>query len=545
MWEIKFLAHLRLRKLILAESEDRTSAEFIAKNADIFAEIVQVLDDKSLQLIMRDAVNDGRKALEILRDHYRGTRKPRIISLYTELTSLKMRGKECVTDYFLRAEAAATSLKSAGETISDSLLIAMVLKGLPEEFTPFNTVVMQKDSEPTFLEFKSLLRSYEESLRSREAHRPNVKSENALKVNYKKNPDFQCGGSASGSSVRCYSCGKPGHKSFECKLKKDRGKWCKECKTITHNFDECRKANRPTRFSSATVNVCKPRSTNNYSDEEFCFKMSCSVDNISTDVCNVLVDCGATSHIITDKSKFKCFDEDFDESKHMVELADGARCKNIVKGKGKAKIVLYDTNGIKQNVVLDNALYIPTFKQNIFSVQSAVSKGATVSFNPNHSELISPNGVSFEINKKGKLCYLNNVSSCKSRSLEEWHKVLGHCNVKDILKLEDKAEGMKISDKSNFDCITCHEGKMHLSRNRLPDERAKSKMEFVHCDLAGPMSIESREKSKYCIVFVDDYSGSVFVYFLKQKSDALNATKKFLADTSSYGVVKRLRCDSG
>lgn len=70
MWEIKFLAHLRLRKLILAESEDRTSAEFIAKNPDIFAEIVQVLDGKSLQLIMRDAVNDGRKALEILRDHY-------------------------------------------------------------------------------------------------------------------------------------------------------------------------------------------------------------------------------------------------------------------------------------------------------------------------------------------------------------------------------------------------------------------------------------------------------------------------------------------
>lgn len=70
MWEIKFLAHLRLRKLTLDESEDRTSAEFIAKNADIFAEIVQVLDDKSLQLIMRDAVNDGRKALEILRDHY-------------------------------------------------------------------------------------------------------------------------------------------------------------------------------------------------------------------------------------------------------------------------------------------------------------------------------------------------------------------------------------------------------------------------------------------------------------------------------------------
>ncbi|XP_068228310.1 uncharacterized protein [Palaemon carinicauda] len=304
-----------------------------------------------------------------------------------------MRGKECVTDYFLRAEAASTSLKSAGETISDSLLIAMVLKGLPEEFTPFNTVVMQKDTESTFPEFKSLLRSYEESLRSREAHRPDVKSENVLKVNYKKNPDYQCGGSASGSSVRCYSCGKTGHKSFECKLKKDR---------------------------------------------------------------------------------------------------DGARCKNIVKGKGKAKIVLYDTNGIKQNVVLDNALYIPNFKQNIFSVQSAVSKGATVSFNPNHSELISPNGVSFEINKKGKLYYLNNVNSCKSHSLEEWHKVLGHCNVKDILKLEDKAEGMKISAKNEHSEIntdlteTEREGESRYpSRERTAPKYLEEYVDPDNVDLLG------------------------------------------------------------
>ena len=76
---------------------------------------------------MRDAVNDGREAVKILREHYRGKT---IISLYTELTSLRMKDSESVTDYILRAESSATSLKSAGETISDSLLIAMVLKGL-------------------------------------------------------------------------------------------------------------------------------------------------------------------------------------------------------------------------------------------------------------------------------------------------------------------------------------------------------------------------------------------------------------------------------
>ena len=39
----------------------------VARNADVFAEIVQCLDDRSLTLVMRDAKDDGRKAIENLR----------------------------------------------------------------------------------------------------------------------------------------------------------------------------------------------------------------------------------------------------------------------------------------------------------------------------------------------------------------------------------------------------------------------------------------------------------------------------------------------
>ena len=60
---------------------------------------------------------------------------------------------------------------------------------------------------------------------------------------------------------------------------------------------------------------------------------------------------------------------------------------------------------------------------------------------PNSSELSAPDGTKFSITKYGKLYYLNytnpNSGAC---SAEVWHKILGHCNMSDELKLENVAE---------------------------------------------------------------------------------------------------------
>ena len=80
---------------------------------------------------MREASDNGRDALRISPDRYAGKGKPRIISLYTELTSLRKEQNEGVTDYIIRTKATVTALRNAGETLSDDFIIAMVLKGLP------------------------------------------------------------------------------------------------------------------------------------------------------------------------------------------------------------------------------------------------------------------------------------------------------------------------------------------------------------------------------------------------------------------------------
>ena len=95
---------------------------------------------------------------------------------------------------------------------------------------------------------------------------------------------------------------------------------------------------------------------------------------------SLLVDTGATAHILNEKSTFFKFHDKFKPEYHYMELADGSRAYGIVSAKGRAK-VLHDLEGVRHQVFLEDALYIPSYKRNIFSVQAAVNKGGAVNLN--------------------------------------------------------------------------------------------------------------------------------------------------------------------
>ena len=204
---------------------------------------------------------------------------------------------------------------------------------------------------------------------------------------------------------------------------------------------------------------------------------------------------------------------------HCIELAGGSKSTGIVLGRGTAKVCVQTSDGEPREVSLDNVLYIPSYRQNIFSVLAATEKGATVNFTPTSAELVAPNGTTFDISKSGKLYYLNSVvnNTGDSHSIKEWHEILGHCNVKDVIKLETVVEGMKISGKSDFSCDVCTMGKMTQSFSRHSDVRATKPLELVHCDLCGPIQPVAKDGFKYAISFVDGFSSATTVYFLRQQ----------------------------
>lgn len=331
---------------------------------------------------------NGREALKILRDYYAGKGKPRIISLYTELTSLQKLSTESVTEYVIRAETTITALRNAGETLSDGLLVAMILKGLPESYGPFAVHVTQSDVNMSFAEFKTKLRSYEAT----EKMRTTESDDNVMKARMQpvsaSRPTSDRG--AESADIVCYRCGLKGHKARSCQRKQ----WCSYCKSATHRDATCRR-----RYQQDDAHKVF----------EYVFQVS-DTDAVKqrahrANKKGLMVDTGATSHIINDISMFRRFDDTFQPLKHCVELANGEKTNGVAERRGDAEVCLIDSRGQHHYATLKRALYIPSYPQDIFSVKAATASGATVVFKQGEDALICRDGARFNIHEYNRLYY--------------------------------------------------------------------------------------------------------------------------------------------
>lgn len=91
----------------------------------------------------------------------------------------------------------------------------------------------------------------------------------------------------------------------------------------------------------------------------------------------------------------------------------------------------------------------------------------------------------------------------------------------------------------------CIQGRFTQTRNRDPTDKTKTPLGLVNTDLAGPVNNELIYGLQYRQPFRDVCTGAVFIYFLKAKTNVIQATEKFLADVAPYGNVKCIRSDNG
>jgi len=77
--------------------------------------------------------------------------------------------------------------------------------------------------------------------------------------------------------------------------------------------------------------------------------------------------------------------------------------------------------------------------------------------------------------------------------------------------------------------------------------RAKHVLELVHLDLCGPIKPNSNGGKRYFITFTDDLTRKIWVYFLQEKSEALDVFKLFkvLVEKESGKSLISPRTDRG
>lgn len=175
----------------------------------MYAELIRLIDDKSLSLVRHEAADKGREALKILRDHYSGKSKPRIINHYTTLMRLRMAKNECVTDYIIRTENKITALRDAGENMSNRLIITMVLDGLPDLFKPLTVQITQNEDNVTFIDFKRRLRVYEEAEKINKTEPKDTVTKTYTKEQVTSKAHIHCRKKVDERS--CSKCGRRGH----------------------------------------------------------------------------------------------------------------------------------------------------------------------------------------------------------------------------------------------------------------------------------------------------------------------------------------------
>lgn len=134
---------------------------------------------------------------------------------------------------------------------------------------------------------------------------------------------------------------------------------CSHCKSDSHNDATCKRKNKQ---DGARKVAGESGNGSGAEAADYTFRIKDAGIGIQQQPARgikengLMVDTGATSHIVTDIDRFKHFDDTFKSETHCVELADGTLCKGVAQRKGDAEVFLIDSTGRRCRITLRGAL---------------------------------------------------------------------------------------------------------------------------------------------------------------------------------------------
>ncbi|GJV02917.1 putative ribonuclease H-like domain-containing protein [Tanacetum coccineum] len=272
---------------------------------------------------------------------------------------------------------------------------------------------------------------------------------------------------------------------------------------------------------------------------------------------HAIIDSGCSGSMTGDKDKLS----DFKDYKGGYVAFGNDPKGGRITGKGTIKTSCID---------FENVSYVKELKFNLLSVSQICDKKHNVLFTDTECLILSPefkivdeNLVLLRAPRKNDVYSLNlksiipsgGVTCLVAKASEDeailWHRRLGHVNFKNINKLvkSNLVRGLPSKTfKHDHSCLACRKGKQHkASCKKLEEKTVREPLELLHMDLFGPVSVESLNRKKYCLVVTDDCSRFSWVFFLVYKDETYDILHDLIVglENKLRRKVKTIRCDHG
>ncbi|GJZ65602.1 retrovirus-related pol polyprotein from transposon TNT 1-94 [Tanacetum coccineum] len=270
-----------------------------------------------------------------------------------------------------------------------------------------------------------------------------------------------------------------------------------------------------------------------------------------------IIDSGCSGSMTGDKDKLS----DFKEFKGGYVAFGNDSKGGRISGKGTIKTSCLD---------FEKVSYVEELKFNLLSVSQICDKKHNVLFTDKECLILSPKFkfvdedlVILRAPRKNDVYSLDlkniipsgGITCLVAKATEDeavlWHRRLGHVNFKNINKLVkgNLVRGLPSKTfKLDHSCLACRKGKQHRASCKKIEERTvREPLELLHMDLFGPVSVESINKKKYCLVVTDDCSKFSWVFFLAYKDETYDMLHDLIVGLENRlrHKVKTIRCDNG
>ncbi|SGZ30132.1 BQ5605_C117g13256 [Microbotryum silenes-dioicae] len=294
---------------------------------------------------------------------------------------------------------------------------------------------------------------------------------------------------------------------------------CLACRSPSHRVAECPQNHWSFDCQQALENGKKADTANSIADSQHhvgCIATSLLARRRQLRTNSFVVDSGATSHMVSDKSLFTTY-------RHIAPTKIGGIAGGI-HAIGTGNIAFVAASG--HPITLTGMLHTPgLLEEGLYLLDADHSKCQ-------HLALLS--------------------RSQSSVPLLTLHRCLGHLAPSSIQKmvaaglLEGLGAGYSDEEVEKFVCNACLSAKGH----RLPfpdsDSHASERLGLVHSDV---LSLPERSLTgkRYLVTFLDDYSRKLWAYAIGHKSEVFSVFKTWLAEVEleTGATLKVLRTDNG